>query len=69
MNVFFNRFNNEKKNLVCSEGNASADRWIGRLASCGWLQNICDTITAAATVAQCVQCEGSGGNISNSFSN
>lgn len=53
------------KNLVCGDSNLNMDRWTSRLANCGWLQNVCDVITTAATVAQCVHCEGIGGIIFN----
>ncbi|KAH7701803.1 MTM-9 protein, partial [Aphelenchoides avenae] len=43
---------------ACSE--SSVDKWLSRLASSGWLQYVADTLTGAATVAQCVHCEGSG---------
>lgn len=46
---------------VCAETNVSMDRWISRLGACGWLQAVSDTLTCAATVAQCVHCEGSAG--------
>uniref|UniRef100_A0A8R1TVF8 Myotubularin phosphatase domain-containing protein n=1 Tax=Onchocerca volvulus TaxID=6282 RepID=A0A8R1TVF8_ONCVO len=44
---------------LCTETTISVDRWISRLGSCGWLQFISDMLTCAATVAQCVHCEGS----------
>ncbi|CAG9537354.1 unnamed protein product [Cercopithifilaria johnstoni] len=44
---------------LCTETNISVDRWISRLGSCGWLQFVSDMLTCAATVAQCVHCEGS----------
>nr|CDQ00508.1 BMA-MTM-9, isoform e [Brugia malayi] len=47
------------KNKVCTETNISIDRWISRLGSCGWLQFVSDMLTCAATVAQCIHCEGS----------
>ncbi|EFO20414.2 hypothetical protein LOAG_08075 [Loa loa] len=43
---------------LCAETNISIDRWISRLGSCGWVQFISDMLTCAATVAQCVHCEG-----------
>ncbi|KAL3981826.1 Myotubularin-related protein 9 [Acanthocheilonema viteae] len=44
---------------LCTETNITVDRWIARLGSCGWLQLVSDMLTCAATVAQCVHCEGS----------
>ncbi|KAK0396939.1 hypothetical protein QR680_001918 [Steinernema hermaphroditum] len=44
---------------ICNENNVSADRWMSKLIGSGWLQGITDTITAAATVAQFIHCEGS----------
>jgi myotubularin-related protein 9 len=44
---------------ACCE-NTNSDRWFSKLASSGWLQYVSDTLTAAATVAQCVHCEGTG---------
>ncbi|KAM3726949.1 Myotubularin-related protein [Dirofilaria immitis] len=44
---------------LCMETTVSVDRWISRLGSCGWLQFVSDMLTCAATVAQCVHCEGS----------
>ncbi|VDO23779.1 unnamed protein product [Brugia timori] len=44
---------------LCTETNISIDRWISRLGSCGWLQFVSDMLTCAATVAQCIHCEGS----------
>lgn len=44
---------------LSNESNPSMDRWISKLGSSGWLQAVADALTAAATVAQCIYCEGS----------
>lgn len=44
---------------LCNENNPPMDRWLSKLGSCGWMQAVCDTLTSAATVAQCIHCEGS----------
>jgi len=47
---------------VCNEN--APEKFLSRLASCGWLQIVVDAITAGATVAQCMHCckGGAGGN-------
>ncbi|MFH4977553.1 hypothetical protein AB6A40_004262 [Gnathostoma spinigerum] len=44
---------------ICNEPNPVMDRWLSKLGSCGWMQLVSDALTSAATVAQCVHCEGS----------
>ena len=43
--------------LACIENSAS---FLSRLANCGWLQYITDTLAGAATVAQVVHCMDEG---------
>uniref|UniRef100_A0A914C300 Myotubularin phosphatase domain-containing protein n=1 Tax=Acrobeloides nanus TaxID=290746 RepID=A0A914C300_9BILA len=43
---------------ACNESiNSSTEKWISKLAASNWLQYVADTITGAATVAQCIHCE------------
>uniref|UniRef100_A0AC35UBF4 Myotubularin phosphatase domain-containing protein n=1 Tax=Rhabditophanes sp. KR3021 TaxID=114890 RepID=A0AC35UBF4_9BILA len=43
---------------LCQENDCGPDRWVRKLNDSGWLQSVSDSITAAATVAQIVDCEG-----------
>ncbi|VDK42562.1 unnamed protein product [Anisakis simplex] len=58
-------FRDALKKLVelCSEVNPSCDRWLSKLCASGWMQAIASTLTASATVAQCVHCEGSAAEV------
>uniref|UniRef100_A0A0N5AGS3 Myotubularin phosphatase domain-containing protein n=1 Tax=Syphacia muris TaxID=451379 RepID=A0A0N5AGS3_9BILA len=44
---------------VCNEPIQSMDRWLSKINASGWMQAVADALTAAATIAQCVYCEGS----------
>lgn len=43
---------------ACQDKNCSTEKWLARLEASSWLRHICDVLTCACLVAQCIDHEG-----------